>query len=142
MMDMDDISNTIVQHELWLKSSGSEGVQLVVEDRLFSKMHLSDLNLASVEIPGARFIDCILHNVDFYGANLASAEFRDCRIEKCTFTKANLDYARFEGGDLRDTDFFRASLYEAAFGAVTFANVRFEKVFAEGARGLPDSAIS
>ena len=102
----------------------------------FTGRNLSQANFEGADLEGACFIDAILVDAHFEGANLRnvdfscvnawSANFNETNCKDALFLSANLTEASFEGADLDGTSFAQANLTEANLQDTNIITAEFD----------------
>ncbi|MGG4449441.1 pentapeptide repeat-containing protein [Brevibacillus sp. HB1.2] len=128
MITQKEINQMIDKHELWLSGEKTKGVQLYVEDGIFSELNVADRFLIDVMLAGSTIKKCTLANTDFYYSNLASVIFLEVRMSGVILTKSNLDYSIVKNCDVTSSKLIRATLCEAEVEGVDFSNSDMIKV--------------
>ncbi len=105
---MTNLSEQLVNHKLWIRSRGKEGVRAD-----FSECNLEGINLAGANLRGANLV----------GANLTNGDFT-----KTNFMNADLTGAIFAHSNLAGADFFQANLSLANFFQANLSNSNFNFV--------------
>jgi 2-iminobutanoate/2-iminopropanoate deaminase len=82
-----DLLEKFAAHAEWLRTLGSAGRQLLLENVDLSGMDLSERDLMEAALPGVRFDQAVLRGCMFGGANLASASFLEADLAGADLTK-------------------------------------------------------
>ncbi len=126
-----------------------------IEPQPSPDLDMRGAKFAGANLEKARFVNCIVEDIDFSGANLAGALFLAAKGDRCVFRGANMTNARFvmassfadcdfsgamlDKGNLRGTNlangkFIGCSAQYADFTDAKLGRAQFAKVLARGAR--------
>lgn len=97
----------------------------------FSKSRLIGINwVECANFSGAEFNDCLLDYCVFQSLNLKSGKFIECKMHEVDFYEAQLVGADFSKSDLKDSVFNGADLRDADFRAAVnyFIDVRLTNI--------------
>ena len=110
--------------------------QLSLPNVAVLQKRLCDLDLAEVDLSGARFHGCTFQNVNFDKTNLNNAtfslcgfsgvhfidatmrrtEFKDCFLDTCQFLRCEMPQAKFIGASLGATTMYHCNMKKVAIG--------------------------
>ncbi|GEC90506.1 pentapeptide repeat-containing protein [Brevibacillus brevis] len=127
MITQKEINQMLDKHELWLSGEKTKGVQLFVEDGVFSELNVADRHVIDVMLAGSKIKKCTLANTDFYYSNLASVIFLEVKMSGVILTKSNLDYSIVKNCDVTSSKIIRATFCEAEVEGVDFFQFRYDK---------------
>lgn len=129
-----DLLEKVALHREWLRTVGSAGQQLRLENVDLAGVNLSEESLMEAFLPGVRFDEALLRGCDFGRANLTSASFVAADLAGADFTKANCDHADFRRSSLRGARGFRASFAHADFRDADLTGINLFKALLQDAR--------
>lgn len=128
---------------------GVDWSSLEVSDIMLASSNLPGAQFQGARLPGAYFGYCNLRGANFERADLRQAHFREADLSAANFAGANLsgaNFARailpgcsFTAADLSDANFWGADLRGADFAGAKLANCCLTAALVDESTGLPDA---
>lgn len=150
-MDIVKINSMLKEHELWLKSGGSNGRRAILDGENLQQSNLSNVdlsyailknvnftraNLVETKLCNAYLVGSILSYADCRNADLSYANFNNSTLESVNLTEANLQGALFQnailvnsdltGTNISNTDMAQTDLTNAIFTSAVIVDTNFE----------------
>lgn len=102
----EQLGQILARHQEWLE----QGVGVRAD---FSKMDLSGVSFAGMDLTEAFFNDANLKGADFSGCILRSTDFTGANLVKAKFCNAFMRWATLRGANAKEANFFEADLFHA-----------------------------
>jgi uncharacterized protein YjbI with pentapeptide repeats len=134
-MQSEDLKKIIVAHELWLGSSGSEGVRADLRKANLRKADLRKADLRKADLRCANLSDsnlsyANLSDTDLSWADLSYANLSDTNLSWADLSWADLSYANLSYANLSDTDLSNADFRGADLNGCIGNNREVKSIFA------------
>lgn len=108
-----------------LASKSSVPQRTLIKNADFTLAQLSEVNLSSADMEGARFNNALIEGSIFSSASLTRADFSGARINDSIFQKAQMSSTQFVRTEIRDSRFNDAPLKQSVFQNAFLTNVKF-----------------
>lgn len=134
---MNDLPEWLVKklddHELWCKSLGKQGTQINLVEMELKNFDLSQCNLLSGLLYGAKIIDSSLFNADLTYAALGGAELINLDMRHSSLVKADLSGTMLKNCQLNHARLIRTSFVMSSLENVYISESKTLKLGFSGA---------
>ena len=115
-MNKEKFYNMVREHELWLKSKGTDGKQLKLKNKCLKYITLKKSNLTKAT----------LYNINFESSTFKFVSFKEASLHKSNFKNSMITNVNFSNANLRKTNFKQATInYNSAFNCADLSRSNF-----------------
>jgi uncharacterized protein YjbI with pentapeptide repeats len=118
-----DLEGRLSSHHAWMKSLGSDGERLSIEDANLRGIDWSERELCEMWLPGAQLDGSRLVRTDLYRCVLIGACLNNADLTEAILVKADLTNVQAAAACLRGARLVRASLEGADFRRAQLSDV-------------------
>lgn len=97
-----------------------------LDDNVFEKLEIRDLNGSRRNISGSSFVSCTFINADFESSALLSVTFRKCTFLDSSFINANFRNVTFDECTFKNTMILSSRIRDSLFSACFFKYSSFD----------------